>query len=157
VRSGVRLAVDVGTVRVGVARSDPALTLAVPLTVLSRDVRGGADLQALIGLVAEHEPVEVLVGLPRSLSGAEGPAAGAARQYATRLAAAVAPVPVRLVDERLSTVEATRRLRSAGRTSKQSRRIVDAEAAAVILQSAIDVERGSGRPPGELVPPPSGR
>jgi putative Holliday junction resolvase len=156
VRRGVRLAVDVGSVRVGVAKCDADGALAVPLTVLAHDCHG-SDLTALARLVGEHRPLEVVVGLPRSLSGAEGAAARAAREYARRLAAAVPGTPVRLVDERLSTVEATRRLQAAGQRSRKSRRVVDAEAAAVILNSALDVERGSGRPPGELVPAPAAR
>src|SRR5579875_1602720 len=112
-RRGVRLAVDIGTVRVGVARCDADGTISVPVGVLARD-RHGSDLAALRALVSEHEPIEVVVGLPRSLSGAEGPAAKAARDYSRRLAVAVTPTPVRLVDERLSTVEATRRLQAAG-------------------------------------------
>lgn len=154
-RRGVRLAVDVGTVRVGVARSDADGALAVPVQVLARD-RQGSDLALLRDLVGELEPIEVVVGLPRSLSGAEGPAARAARDYARRLSAVVTPTPVRLVDERLSTVEATRRLQAAGRSAKASRRIVDAEAAVVILTTALDLERGSGRPPGEVVAEPAG-
>jgi putative Holliday junction resolvase len=148
-RRGARLGVDVGTVRVGVAACDPDGLLVTAVTTLARDPRRGADLDGLRQLVAERRVVEVVVGLPRSLSGAEGPAATAARGYAGRLAAAVAPVPVRLVDERLSTVEAAGRLRGAGHDSRASRRLVDAQAAAVILETALAAERSSGRPPGE--------
>src|SRR4029079_19348371 len=110
-RSGVRVAVDVGSVRVGVAASDPTGTLATPVTVLRRDARSDRDVAELAALVQEREAIEVVVGLPRSLRNAEGAAAVAARGYAGRLAKAVAPVPVRLVDERLTTVEAARGLR----------------------------------------------
>jgi putative Holliday junction resolvase len=151
VRRGVRFAVDVGTVRVGVAICDPDGVLASPLTVLPRDARGGRDLAELAGLVATHEPLEVMVGLPRSLSGREGPAAAAARDYAAALAARIAPVAVRLVDERLSTTEAARGLRGAGIRSKAARGVIDAAAAAVILQQALDTERSSGSLPGEVV------
>src|SRR3954470_23604004 len=101
-RPGVRLAVDVGSVRVGVAASDPSGALATPVAVLRRDARADRDLGELATLVREREAVEVIVGLPRSLRNAEGAAAAAARAYAVRLASAVAPVPVRMVDERLT-------------------------------------------------------
>lgn len=150
-RPGVRLAVDVGTVRVGVAASDPTGTLATPVTVLRRDARTGRDLAELAALVRQREAMEVVVGLPRSLRNAEGPAAAAAREYAGRLATMVAPVPVRLVDERLTTVEAARSLRAAGRDSKSARGVVDAAAAVVLLQAALDTERRTDTPAGELV------
>src|SRR5689334_17490222 len=100
VRTGVRLAVDPGTVRIGVARSDPRGVLASPLTVVRR---GKGDLDALASLAAAEEAMEILVGLPRSLSGREGQAAVSARQFAADLAARVAPLPVRLFDERFTT------------------------------------------------------
>src|ERR1700749_5241627 len=95
VRTGVRLAVDPGTVRIGVARSDPGGVLASPLTV---GRRGKGDLDALASLAATEEAMEILGGLPRSLSGREGPAAASARKFAADLAARVAPLPVRLGD-----------------------------------------------------------
>ena len=151
-RPGVRLAVDVGSVRVGVAASDPSGTLASPVTVLRRDARADRDVAELAELVREREAVEVVVGLPRTLRNAEGAAAALARGYAATLAAAVAPVPVRLVDERLTTVEAARGLRAAGRDSKSARGVVDAAAAVVLLQSALDTERRTETPAGEIVP-----
>lgn len=150
VRSGVRLAVDAGSVRVGVAASDPSGVLATPVTVLRRDARGGHDLDELAALVAERDAVEVIVGLPRSLSGSDGPAAITARAYAAALAERIAPVAVRLVDERLTTVEATRALWSAGVRSRAARGVVDAAAAVVILQHALDAERATGNVPGEV-------
>jgi putative Holliday junction resolvase len=149
----VRLAVDVGSVRVGVAASDPSGVLATPVAVLARDRRGNADLDELAALVAERDVIEVLVGLPRSLSGRDGPAAVTARQYATDLTARLAPVPVRLVDERFTTVEATRGLRAAGMGSKAARGVVDAASAVVLLQHALDTERATGREPGETSGP----
>jgi putative Holliday junction resolvase len=148
-RSGVRVAVDAGSVRVGVAVSDPAGVLATPVTVLRRDSRGKRDLDEIAALVAERAAVEVLVGLPRSLSGGDGPAAVSARAYAVEIAARVAPIDVRLVDERLSTAEAARGLRAAGVGSKAARGVVDAAAAVVILQHALDSERATGQLPGE--------
>lgn len=168
-RTGVRLGIDVGDVRVGVARSDPQGTMAVPVETVHRNPPGRRDrsgpargrgrgrtgdrpdLARVAELAAEAEAVEVVVGLPVGLSGAEGPAAGKARAYAAELAAALRPVPVRLVDERMSTVEAQRSYHLRGISVKKSRNRIDAAAAAVILQSALDAERTSGRPPGELV------
>jgi len=149
----VRVGVDVGSVRVGVAASDPSGVLASPVTVLRRDPRGDADVTDLATLVADRAAVEVLVGLPRSLSGRSGPAVRAARDYATVLARRIAPVPVRLVDERFSTVTATRSLRAAGVPGRRQRAVVDAAAAVVLLQAALDEERASGRPAGEVLTP----
>ncbi|HEX6443843.1 MAG TPA: Holliday junction resolvase RuvX [Streptosporangiales bacterium] len=148
-RRGVRLGVDVGTVRVGVAACDPDGVLATPVTTLSRDA---GDLDALAELVAERAALEVVVGLPTSLSGREGPAAAAARAYAGTVAARVAPTPVRLVDERMSTVTAEHGLRAAGVGGRSRRKVVDQMAAVVILQSALDAERRIGEPPGQIVP-----
>jgi putative Holliday junction resolvase len=153
VRSGPRIGVDVGSVRVGVAASDRDGLLATPVATLARDVDGGADLRQLADLVIERDAVELVVGLPRSLSGVEGAAAQAARAYAERLAELVHPVPVRLVDERLSTVTAQQQLRRSGVRERQGRSIVDQAAAVVILQHALDTERSSGRAPGDLVAP----
>jgi putative holliday junction resolvase len=128
---------------------DPAGMLAYPLTTVAG---GPAELATLVALVAEYEPVEVIVGFPRSLSGGEGPAATRMRSRAVALATAL-PVgaDVRLVDERLSTVTASRRLSAAGKRARQQRALIDAAAAVAILEHAIEIERSSGRPPGELV------
>ena len=152
-RTGVRLGVDVGSVRVGVARSDPSGVLATPVQTLARDESAGSDLDELARLVRECDALEVVIGLPRGLSGQEGTAAAAARGYADLVARRVVPVPVRLVDERLSTVTATRALRAAGVRGRRHRPVVDQAAAVVILQSALDAERASGRAPGLLVDP----
>ena len=115
----------------------------------------GADpaLAALVAIVAEYEPFEVVVGLPRSLSGGEGPAAVRIREQAVRLAGALTPygVGVRLVDERFSTTTASRQLHSAGRSAKRQRSVIDQAAAVGILEHALDLERRTGRPPGEPV------
>jgi putative Holliday junction resolvase len=160
VRSGVRLAVDPGSVRIGVARSDPSGALATPLTVVRR---GRGDLDALASLAATEEAMEILVGLPRSLSGRDGPAATAARQFAADLAVRVAPLPVRLIDERFTTATAHDALRAGGHDSRARRQTVDSAAAAVLLEAALESERRTGRAPGELVipappaPPTAGR
>src|ERR1700736_4511800 len=105
VRPGVRLAVDVGSVRVGVARSDPDGVLATPLTVLPSGHGAKAELvrAELARLAADQGAIEVIVGLPTSLSGREGAAAAGAREFAADLAGRLAPGPVRLGDERLTT------------------------------------------------------
>ncbi|HVK19749.1 MAG TPA: Holliday junction resolvase RuvX [Actinokineospora sp.] len=135
---GRRLAVDVGSVRVGVALSDPAPVLATPLVTLSRDERSGSDLDRLTELVAEHEVVEVVVGLPRTLAARHGTAAEGALAYATELARRVTPVPVRLADERLTTVSASRMLSQQGVRGKRQRAVVDQAAAVEILQTWLD-------------------
>jgi putative Holliday junction resolvase len=151
----VRLGVDVGSVRVGVAASDPSGLLATPVRTVARDPEAGAehpsDLAELASLVRDLTVVEVVVGLPRTLAGEEGAAAHTARTYAGRLAEHIAPVPVRLVDERLTTVDAHRNLRESGVDGRKQRAVVDQAAAVLILQAALDTERSSGRPPGELV------
>jgi putative Holliday junction resolvase len=147
-RSGVRVGIDPGDARIGVAVSDPTGFLATPLETVRR---GKGDLRRIERLVAEAEAVEVVVGLPRSLSGAEGPAAAKVREFAAGLARRIAPVPVRLCDERLTTVSAESILREQGRSGARRRAVVDQAAAVLILQTALDTERGSGRVPGELV------
>jgi putative Holliday junction resolvase len=147
-RNGVRLAVDVGSVRVGVARSDPGGILATPLTVVPS---GPAAKDELVKLATDAEAIEVIVGLPTSLSGREGPAAAGARDFAADLAGRLAPIPVRLVDERFTTTAAHDALRRSGKDSRARRQVVDAAAAAVLLQAALDAERATGRPAGQLV------
>jgi putative holliday junction resolvase len=148
VRRGVRLAVDVGSVRDGVARSDPDGILASPLAVVRS---GPAELDELAKLAVSVDAIEVIVGLPTSLSGREGSSAAAARSFAADLAGRLAPIPVRLVDERFTTAQAHGALRRTGKDSRARRGIVDAAAAAVLLQAALDAERATGRPPGQLV------
>lgn len=147
-RRGVRVGVDVGDVRIGVARSDPSGLLATPLETVAR---GRGDLARLRSLVLTHDAVEVVVGLPRSLAGGEGPSAVKVRAFAVRLADVVSPVPVRLCDERLSTVTAEAVLRERGKKARERRAVVDQAAAVVILQNALDTERGTEAAPGELV------
>jgi putative Holliday junction resolvase len=148
VRTGVRLAIDLGSARVGVARCDPDGLLASPLATVAR---GHGDLDGLAALAAEHGAMEVIVGLPTGLSGRPGAAAAQARAFAEALAARLAPVPVRLVDERFTTVLAHDALRQGGRGSRERRTQVDKAAAALILQGALDAERATGQPAGELV------
>jgi putative holliday junction resolvase len=143
---GVRLGVDVGKVRVGVAVSDPEGILATPLLTLQRDLttegdRTPTDISEIARLTAEYEAVELVIGLPVTLAGREGPAAAEARAYADAVGRAIAPVPVRLSDERMSTVVASRRLAERGVRGKRQRAVVDQAAAVEILQSWLDTQR----------------
>lgn len=152
---GVRLAVDFGTVRVGLAASDPDGVLATPVETLPRAAgKPGStspDVVRIADEARERRAEVVYVGLPRHLSGAEGSSAGVARAYAVALAHAVRPLQVRLVDERMSTVTAHQALAAAGRSGRRHRQVVDQAAAVVILQHALDAERTTGRRPGERV------
>ncbi|MGI8615040.1 MAG: Holliday junction resolvase RuvX [Nocardioidaceae bacterium] len=142
-RTGRRLGVDVGDVRIGVALSDPGGLLATPLETVSA---ASGSTQRLVELARQHEVIELVVGLPVSLSGREGPAAAKVRSYAAQLARAARPLQVRLVDERLTTVTAERVLRERGRKGQRRRAVVDQVAAVEILQAALDAERTSGAP-----------
>lgn len=137
---------DVGKVRIGVAISDPDGILATPLITLQRDNSDKDDIPAdmveLARLVAEHGSVEVVLGLPVNLAGQEGPAAGHVRTYAEKLAEVIAPVPVVLADERMSTVAASRRLSDRGVRGRRQRAVIDQAAAVEILQSWLDMHRG---------------
>ncbi len=145
---GRRLGVDVGSVRVGVALCDPDGVLATPLVTLARDQRATTDgdetptdMSEIRRLVGEHEIVEIVVGLPITLAGREGPAAALIRQYAERLAKVVDPVPVLMADERMSTAAAARRLSERGVRGRRQRAVVDQAAAVEILQSWLDARR----------------
>ena len=146
-RRGARLGVDVGTARVGVARSDPDGLLATPVETVPRDDDAVARI---VALADEFSAVEILVGLPLNLRGEDTRSTQDARGFAAAVAAA-SRTPVRLVDERLSTVSAHAALRGSGRTQRSSRSIVDQVAAVVLLQHALDVEKSTGRPPGTPV------
>ncbi len=151
-RHGVRLGLDPGDARIGVARSDPTGFLATPLETVKKGRGDLARLQAIVAEIAEESTMlEVVVGLPRSLKGGENPATAKVRDFAASWARRVAPVPVRLVDERLTTVSAEAMLRDRGRKGQDRRAVVDMAAAVVILQHALDSERASGTAPGEIV------
>ncbi|SOC54636.1 Holliday junction resolvase RuvX [Ornithinimicrobium cerasi] len=143
---GALLGVDVGEVRVGLAASDPEGLIATPVDTLRRDREHGSDLVRIAEEVRDRGAVGVVVGLPRSLSGEEGLAAGRARLYAKALQRHL-EVPVRLWDERLTTVDAHRALRSSGVPGRRQRGVVDQAAAVLILQAALDARR-AGRPAG---------
>lgn len=147
---GVRLGIDPGDARIGVATCDPSRILATPVETVQR---GDGDLDRIAAIADELRAGLLYVGLPRSLRGGEGPAAGKVRAFARDLAVRVAPRPVHLVDERMSTVTAEAVLRERGKKGKKRRAVVDQAAAVVILQGAIDTERNLGRPTGEHVDP----
>src|SRR5260370_1640738 len=137
VREGVRLAVDVGSVRVGVARSDPGGILASPLTVVRS---GPSELDELARLVAVADAIEVIVGLPTSLSGREALPAAAARSFAAELADRLAPISVRLVDERFTTTQAHDALRRGGKDSRPPRDTAAPAAPPVLPQPPSDTQ-----------------
>ena len=146
-RSGVRLAVDVGSVRVGIARSDPTGTLAVPECTLDARRDWIAELAEL---VAEYQPLEMIVGLPVSLDGREHAAAQRVREVVAQIAIACPDTPIRMVDERLTTSSAHAQFREAGVSTRKGRGLVDQAAAVIMLQNALDAERATDQAPGTL-------
>jgi putative Holliday junction resolvase len=138
---GTWLGIDVGTVRVGVARSDPRAILATPVVTLARDAYGNKDITELAALVREFDAVGVVVGLPRTLADREGSSAEMAREYAEILAEAISPIPVQHVDERLTTVSAQRKLAQSNVRGRAKRALVDQVAAVELLQHWLDMRR----------------
>lgn len=148
---GVRLGVDVGEARVGLAASDPSGLLATPVATLARDREGRSDVDAIAREAAGRSAVRLYVGLPLGLAGGEGLASRRARDYADLLHLRLPGVPVHLVDERLTTVDAHRALHDSGLRAREHRARVDQAAAVLILQAALDAERTTGRPAGRLL------
>ena len=149
-RKGRRLAVDVGSVRVGVAICDPDGILATPLAAIKRKDNDSETLASIGDLLREHNIFEVIVGDPMSLSGAETKSTSDARSFAMEIAR-LSDVPVRLVDERLTTVSATQKLREAGMDSRTSREFIDSASAVEILEQALNIEKSTNNPPGRLL------
>lgn len=147
-RHGKRYGIDVGKARIGIAESDDEGILATPVATIKP---GASDIRKVARLVRDNDAIEVIVGLPLMMRGGEDASTRRARKWARRLAWAIAPVPVRLVDERLSTVSAHDQLDQAGRDAADRRDIIDQAAAVVILQTALDSERLTNMPPGEPV------
>ncbi|KQO64723.1 Holliday junction resolvase RuvX [Curtobacterium sp. Leaf261] len=146
-RTGRRIGVDVGRARIGIAVCDRDGLLATPVETVQRD--DDRDLVRILAIAGEYEALEAVVGLPISLSGGDTPSTQDAREFAARIAE---HLPVRLVDERLSTVSAQRGMQQAGRNTKKSRAVIDQAAAVIILQHALDRERAGGTPPGIALP-----
>jgi putative Holliday junction resolvase len=131
------LALDYGSQRIGVALSDPTGTLARPLPFLP--AKGDAKLAREIATLAEKEQVQlILLGLPRHMNGSLGEAAEKVQAFAAVLGQATA-LPIKFIDERLSTVQASRQLHEAGRNTRAQRTRIDSEAAAVLLQGYLDI------------------
>jgi putative holliday junction resolvase len=145
-RPGVRLGVDVGRARVGIARSDRDGVMAVPVETATRD----RAIDVLRDLVTGESPLEVVVGLPLNMAGEYTASTDDAVEFAQQLATVV-NVPVRLVDERLSTVSAMAGLHRSGKSVKTAKPLIDQASAVIILQHCLDTEKSSGTPPGFLV------
>lgn len=148
-RRGVRLCLDWGKARIGVAACDADGVLSYPVETVAN---GPGTMKRLKALVAEYEPMEIIMGMPTDLRGRQGIAASAMLENAHRVVRAVGQ-PVRLVDERLTTAAAARRLAAAGRDSRHRRSVIDQAAAVAILEQAVEIEKRSGLPAGELVVP----
>lgn len=149
-RSGRRLAVDVGKVRIGVAASDFHAILASGLVTIQRSDDVSLAISTLKAHIQEIDPIEIYVGLPISMDGSHTASTDDALSFARALKAEEL-APVRLVDERLTTVIAASALRSSGRDSKSGRKIIDQIAATVILEQALATERESGTIPGQAI------
>lgn len=152
-RRGRRLAIDVGDVRIGVAVSDPDGIIATPVETVAA---GQGAMPRLVELIGDYQPLECVIGLPLSLSGREGPAVAKVRAFAAQLAELITPVPIRLFDERMSTMTADSLLKHSmtgrrGKSGAKRRQVIDQAAATVILQTALDAERTSGSAPGETL------
>ena len=140
-KTGRRIAFDYGQVRIGVAASDISGLIASPIaTLIATDENLEAQLRSLI---VEYEPIYLVVGEPKHLSGASNPSLLAAREFA-ELLRSISDLPIYFIDERLSTVSAARSLRNSGYSAKESKSRIDAMAAAAILESALDRERIAG-------------
>jgi len=134
------VAVDVGSVRVGVAVCDPDGILATPVETVRR-AKDGSDIARLMEIITEYEAIGVIIGLPRTLRGEEGPAVRAARSFGRQLETELDGVSIEFYDERLTTVTATHALRASGVKAKDARAVVDQAAAVAILQGWLDAQR----------------
>ncbi|MGB3414093.1 MAG: Holliday junction resolvase RuvX [Microbacteriaceae bacterium] len=146
-RSGVRLGIDVGKARIGLAKSDASGSLAVPIATISARVNPVLEVLKYLGA---FDVMEVVIGLPMNLQNQPTPSTQMAKDFAEQLAEATT-IPIRLLDERFSTVTAQAQLHQAGRNAKNSRSVIDQAAAVIILQTALDQERQHGTIPGSLV------
>lgn len=148
-RKGKRLGIDVGSVRIGLANCDTDGILASPLPALKRSSENADVVVQIKNLVAELEIIEVVIGDPISMSGNVTSSTSDARQLASEIAATIA-VPVRLVDERLSTVSAQAKLRQSGKDTREAKTLIDSASAVEILEHALSTERSTGNAPGVL-------
>jgi putative Holliday junction resolvase len=134
---GVRLGVDVGSVRIGVAASDPDAIMAFPVETVPA---GKGDAERVAAIASDRHAVTIFVGLPRTLKGHEAASALMAETFAKRVAE-LSTADVRLIDERFSTSTASRALTGAGKSARNQRQIIDQAAAVVILEAALDIDR----------------
>ena len=148
-RQGKRLGIDVGSVRIGLASCDADGILASPLPALKRSSDNEVLIVEIKNLVAELEIIEVVIGDPISMSGNITSSTSDARQLASEIAAAI-NVPVRLVDERLTTVSAQAKLRRSGKDTSEAKTLIDSASAVEILEHALTTERSTGNAPGVL-------
>jgi putative Holliday junction resolvase len=148
-RTGKRLGIDVGSVRIGLASCDAEGILASPLPALKRSSDNAETVVEIKNLVARLEIIEVVVGDPISLSGHITSSTSDARQLASEIAAAIT-VPVRMVDERLTTVSAQAKLRQSGKDTREAKTLIDSASAVEILEQALTTERSTGNAPGVL-------
>ena len=149
-RTGRRLAIDVGKVRIGVAASDFHAILASGLETVPRGDDLETSLRRIVELVSEIDPIEIYVGLPVSMSGNHSASTNDALDFARQLSTLV-QVDVRLIDERMTTVTAAGALKMSGRDSKSGRQIIDQIAATIILEQAIEQEKRTGEKPGKTM------
>lgn len=146
-RSGRRIAFDVGMARIGVAVSDPQGILASPREFIKRDQNQSTTLELMLKVVAQEEPIEIYVGLPLNLQNKQT----LSTQDAVGIASGLqqkCDVPVRLVDERMTTRIASSAMSGLGKTTREQRGTIDSAAAAVILEHALQFERANGQIPG---------
>lgn len=148
-RKGIRLAIDLGEKRIGVARCDAEASIAVPVETVYRC--GGQEIYDIVDIVEEYQVMEIIIGLPRLLSGVEGKNSADVRQWAKQLSCVIPKITIRLVDERLSSVSAHQALSAAGMDGRKQRLIVDQQAAVLILNQALEIERKTGSAAGEKV------
>lgn len=159
---GVRLGIDVGRARIGVARCDLHGMLATPVETVPRaknakgELSPGPDVARILEIVSDEGARGLIVGLPLNMRGESTASTDDARDFAQLLADRAPHLEVRLVDERLSTVSAQSQLRSVGKKTKESRGVIDQAAAVVILQHALEIERVQGVPAGSLLAPNDG-
>ena len=140
---GVRLGLDVGKARIGVAGSDPDGLMAMPISTVKRGAP--ADTAEIVEIATDRNAKVIYIGLPKHMSGKEGESAADARQFASKLASKLPDIEFRFIDERLTTVTATANLQAAGRKANRQKSVIDQQAAVIILQSGLDTERVSGR------------
>ena len=131
---GRRIAFDYGDVRTGVALCDPDGILASPLCVL--ETKSKNFFEAISALIVEHEPIRIFVGKPLNMSGSSGESAAKVEVFVEQIST-ISELPIQLIDERLSTVSAQKKLKDAGLSARESKQLIDAMAAVAILEQGL--------------------